>query len=77
MTQLDPTHEECRPICPVCGYEMSTPHDHRLDNSGLDDGPPLPWTRKKAAPKPPEILSQIRHRAWATRRAKYGVHGHG
>lgn len=61
--------------CEVCGSELSWPHDHRPDNTGLDDGPPLP-ARKRPTPKSPEVLRDIRARAWATRRRKYGNHGH-
>lgn len=63
-------------ICLVCGYETTFAHDHKPDNSGLDDGPDLYPARKKTAPKPPEIMAEIRARAWATRRAKYGESGH-
>lgn len=66
-----------RHICAVCGDEGPFAHDHKPDNSGLDDGPDLYPARKKAAPKPPEIMTEIRNRAWVTRRAKYGAHGHG
>ena len=53
--------------------------DHRPDNTGLDDGPYLPGRapRKKAEAKSVAIVAEIKARAWATRRAKYGVHGHG
>lgn len=61
--------------CEVCGGEQSWQHDHQPDNTGLDDGPPLP-VRKRPAPKSPEVLREIRARAWATRRRKYGNHGH-
>lgn len=52
--------------------------DHKPDESGLDDGVWLPGQapRKKPAPKPAVEMSKIRSRAWATRRAKYGQHGH-
>lgn len=59
---------------PVCVFETTFPHDHRSDNSGIDDGPPLK-TRKKAAPKSLEVMAMIRARAWATRRVKYGKRG--
>jgi hypothetical protein len=62
--------------CPICQWASPFPHDHQPDNSGLDDGPEPP-ARKKAAPKPPEVMAEIRARAWATRREKYGAHGHG
>lgn len=61
--------------CEVCGGELSWRHDHRPDLTGLDDGPPLP-VRKRPTPKSPEELRDIRARAWATRRRKYGNHGH-
>lgn len=61
-------------ICSVCAFEMKWPHDHKPDNSGLDDGPDWP-VRKKAAPKSPEVMAEIRARAWATRRMKYGECG--
>lgn len=63
-------------VCPVCGGPLSWTHDHRADNSGLDDGPPLRVPRKRPAPKSPEALRTIRARAWATRREKYGQQGH-
>ena len=62
-------------LCGVCGGGMDWTHDHRQDNSGLDDGPPLP-ARKKMERKAPDEYRAIRARAWATRRAKYGHHGH-
>lgn len=53
----------------VCGH---TPCD------GLDCGVFLPGEapRKKMAAKSPEEMAEIRARAWATRRAKYGRYGH-
>ena len=53
--------------------------DHKPDLTGLDDGPYLPGQapRKKAAPKSRDTMAAIRAQAWATRRAKYGEHGHG
>jgi hypothetical protein len=64
--------------CTVCGQDMTWQHDHKPDLSGLDDGPYLPGhaPRKKPAPKPADEIREIRTRAWATRRAKYGQHGH-
>jgi hypothetical protein len=52
--------------------------DNRPDGSGLDDGVFLPGCapRKNAAPKSPDEIAEIRARAWATRRNKYGRHGH-
>jgi hypothetical protein len=64
-------------LCAVCGQDQTFSHDHHLDNTGLDDGPDLHPQRKRAPPKPPSVVSAIRVRAWATRRAKYGDCGHG
>ncbi len=63
-------------ICPQCAFETAFPHDHRPDNSGLDDGPEINPPRKKPTPKPPEEIANIRARAWETRRATYGKTGH-
>lgn len=65
--------------CTICGGLLTYwSHDHKPDLSGLDDGPYLPGRapRKKADPKSPEEYHEIRSRAWATRRAKYGRYGH-
>jgi len=64
--------------CLICGSANTWRHDHKPDNSGLDDGPWLPGRapRKKVAPKPADEVSATRKRAWATRRSKYGKHGH-
>lgn len=64
--------------CMVCGQLLTWKHDHKPDLSGLDDGPYLPGhaPRKKPAPKPATEITAIRARAWATRRQKYGQHGH-
>lgn len=62
--------------CTLCGGMLTWEHDHKPDESGLDDGVLLPGVRRKAAPKPPIVLAAIRARAWATRRVKYGVRGH-
>lgn len=64
--------------CATCGQVLGWPHDHKPDQSGLDDGPWLPGRapRKKAAPKSAKEVSETRKRAWATRRVKYGPHGH-
>lgn len=45
---------------------------------GLDCGVYLPGQapRKKAAPKTADEMADIRARAWATRREKYGRYGH-
>ncbi|WP_336802393.1 hypothetical protein [Kaistia sp. MMO-174] len=64
--------------CLVCGQPLTWAHDHQPDLSGLDDGPPLgrkPYTRT-APPKSADEIREIRARAWETRRAKYGQHGH-
>ena len=65
-------------FCEICGQELHFTHDHKPDLSGLDDGPYLPGRapRKEAAPKPADETAEIRARAWATRRQKYGQHGH-
>lgn len=76
--------------CPTCGGEhpqffdlgngnvVDYPcgNDHRPDNTGLDDGPPLRTPRKRPDPKPTDDIRDIRARAWATRRQKYGKYGH-
>lgn len=62
--------------CLLCGGALTWEHDHRSDFSGLDDGPYLRPPRKRPAPKPPAQLTEIRERAWATRRQKYGRYGH-
>lgn len=63
-------------ICVVCGGPLAWEHDHRPDNSGLDDGPPLYTPRKQSERKAPDEYREIRARAWVTRREKYGRHGH-
>ncbi len=62
--------------CEICGCETAFAHDHRADNSGLDDGPPLHAPRKKPAPKSADEMREIRAKAWATRREKWGKYGH-
>lgn len=64
--------------CEKCGGALTWQHDHRPDLSGLDDGPYLPGhaPRKKPAPKSAAEIHDIRARAWATRRQKYGQWGH-
>lgn len=64
--------------CSVCGQVLGWQHDHKPDQSGIDDGPWLPGRapRKRPAPKPADEVSATRKRAWATRRAKYGQSGH-
>lgn len=51
---------------------------HRDPCDGLDCGVYLPGRapRKRPDPKPAAELTDIRARAWATRRAKYGPRGH-
>lgn len=65
-------------VCLACGGLLAFQHDHQPDQSGLDDGPYLPWgaPRKKPEPKAPEVAAAIRKRAWATRRERYGKYGH-
>ena len=78
------TVERVETSCAICGGGPimvrgvwgDFPHDHKPDLSGLDDGPYLIASRKKPAPKTPAEMSDIRARAWATRRAKYGRYGH-
>ena len=62
--------------CEICGDLTTFEHDHRLDNSGIDDGPALYPPRKKPFPKTLEEAARIREAAWATRRKKYGDSGH-
>lgn len=62
--------------CPVCGAPATSPHDHRPDNTGLDDGPLIREPRRKPKAKSADETSDIRARAWATRREKYGQYGH-
>jgi hypothetical protein len=62
--------------CEICGGLTTFVHDHRPDNTGLDDGPPLHAVRKKPEPKSGDEYRDIRARAWATRREKYGQYGH-
>lgn len=49
-------------------------HGASCPGTGLDCGPK--FSRKKPAPKSAEEMKDIRARAWATRRAKYGECGH-
>lgn len=68
---------EDRAACPTCGGFLSWRHDHKLDNSGLDDGPWLPGhAPRKKHDIDPVAFSVARKRAWETRRAKYGPMGH-
>ncbi len=62
--------------CTSCGSVATFPHEHKPDNSGLDDGPPIRTVRKKATPKRPAESAAIRAQAWKTRREKYGTRGH-
>jgi hypothetical protein len=62
--------------CPICGGSLTWAHDHRADNSGLDDGPPLSTPRKKPEPKSADTMRAVRASAWETRREKYGQRGH-
>lgn len=59
--------------CAICGGPQKYKHDHKADNSGLDDGPPLkserPYTRRLPL-KSADELAAIRKRAWETRRGK-------
>lgn len=77
---LDKRHskadEQVATICPICLCETTFRHDHRPDNTGLDDGPPFRAERKAPAPKSADELRDIRSRAWETRRQKYGQYGH-
>lgn len=63
-------------VCSICFGALTWQHDHRADNSGLDDGPPLVSPRKKPAPKSADETRSIREQAWETRRLKYGNRGH-
>lgn len=67
------------PYCTVCDGIVAFPHDHRPDQSGLEDGPWLPGRapRKKPAPKSAAEMREIRAKAWATRRAEARVSGVG
>lgn len=62
--------------CDVCGGPLTWAHDHKSDNTGLDDGPLIRQPRRKPTPKPSDELKAIRARAWTTRRERYGSHGH-
>lgn len=62
--------------CEICGGSLMWEHDHKPDNNGLDDGPPLGRQYRKPAPKSREETKDIRARAWATRRERYGQYGH-
>lgn len=69
------TSESAR-TCETCGGLLTWQHDHRPDDTGLDDGPPLGRQYRKPPPKPAEETRDIRARAWATRRQRYGQQGH-
>ena len=64
--------------CNICHGALTWEHDHKTDQSGLDDGPYLPGyaPRKKMVAKSADEVRDIRARAWATRREKYGRYGH-
>lgn len=52
-------------------------HGPDCDGRDLDCGPDFSRQyTKRAAPKSAEEIAEIRARAWATRRAKYGPNGH-
>lgn len=65
-------------VCETCGGELTWQHDHKPNNSGLDDGPWLPGRAppKQPTPKLADELRAIRLHAWDTRRAMYGPKGH-
>lgn len=65
-------------LCSICEQPLTWAHDHRPDQSGLDDGPYLKGRapRKKPTPKTADETRDIRSRAWKTRREKYGKYGH-
>lgn len=62
----------------IVARNKAAPPDRRPDGSGLDDGPWLPGQapRQKPQPKSAEDITEIRSRAWTTRREKYGSDGH-
>jgi hypothetical protein len=71
--------------CLVCGGPLKVRymgfvvrrHDHREDQTGLDDGPYLPGRApRKKRTADPAVVSAERKRAWKTRRANYGPRGH-
>lgn len=62
--------------CPVCGAEATFAHDHRYDQSGLDDGPLIKTPSKPTKRKTARAMKEIRRKAWETRRGKYGEAGH-
>ena len=72
------TPDETGWLCLLCDGEGVIWEDCRDDNTGLDDGPFLPGRqpRKRPAAKSEDDTRDIRARAWATRREKYGKHGH-
>lgn len=78
IEMLQRASDDGAPYCEVCCGILAFDHDHRPDETGLDDGPWLPGRapRKNPIQKSPEELTEIRRRAWATRRAKYGGIGH-
>lgn len=62
--------------CPICFGEQTWKHDHKPDNTGLDDGPPIEPERKRYTFKPETDVAAVRKKAWETRRKKYGQYGH-
>ena len=62
--------------CLICFGELTWKHDHKPDNTGLDDGPPIERERKPYTLKPGTDIKEVRRKAWATRRKKYGPRGH-
>lgn len=64
--------------CRVCGGVLGWAHDHKHDETGLDDGVWLPGhaPRKTPAPKSADEMKRIRAQAWDTRRKLLGPRGH-
>ena len=56
------------------GVEWPCIHGAECEGLGIDCGPDQ--RRRKPAPKAAAEIADIRARAWATRRAKYGERGH-
>jgi hypothetical protein len=63
--------------CGLCECEFFISTDG-VKRTGLDDGPYLPGRapRKKPAAKSAVETREVRSRAWATRRERYGERGH-
>ncbi len=71
------THPQAKALAGGEGRRWPCVHGADCDGAGLDCGPD--FTRqytKRAAPKSASEMSEIRARAWATRRAMYGERGH-